>query len=110
MTQSLEALEQMYESAQDNLDDMLAACPDQTHRDEVEARYESVRKNYLDALTRSFEDDEPALQVLVAKAQSVTREIKDIDEHLGDIARVLNVLEEAASIGAQIVSMGTAAA
>lgn len=108
MAESLDALEQMWLSAQDNLDDMLGAAPDQTHRDQVQARYDAINKNYLDALTKSFQDDAPVLQSLVTQAHTVTQEIKHIDEQLGDIAKVLQVLEQAVSIGSQIVAFGTA--
>ena len=104
MSPALTVEEALYFQAQLKLNEMLAACQSQAERDQVMAAYVQLRHNYFLCIDRTFHDDDPELVALVTQAEKSVSEIQKIEEHLGDIAKVINVLTTAVTYGAKIAS------
>jgi hypothetical protein len=104
MGDALAAVENIYFTFQDNLNDALAACPDQASRDAVMSKYVAARQNYWQCINKGFHDDDPAVQALVVQAKAACADLETIDAHLGDIARVIDIVTKAVTVGSQIAS------
>jgi hypothetical protein len=104
MGDALAAVESIYFTLQDNLNDALAACPDQASRDAVMTKYVVARQNYWQCINKGFHDDDPVVRDLVVQAKAACADLKTIDDHLGDIAKVINIVTKAVTIGSQIAA------
>jgi len=104
MGDALAAVENIYFTFQDNLNDALAACPDQASRDAVMTKYVAARQNYWQCINKGFHDDDPAVQALVVQAKAACADLETIDAHLGDIAKVIDIVTKAVTVGSQIAS------
>jgi hypothetical protein len=104
MGDALAAVENIYFTFQDNLNDALAACPDQARRDAVMTKYVAARQNYWQCINKGFHDDDPAVQALVVQAKAACADLETIDAHLGDIAKVIDIVTKAVTVGSQIAS------
>jgi hypothetical protein len=104
MGDSLSTLEGIYTSLQANLDMTLSACPDQAHRDQVMTQYVTARTNYWNCVNKAFHDDDPALQALVTQGKTAITAIKNINDSLGDITKVINTITQAVTIGGEIAA------
>jgi hypothetical protein len=104
MSDALSTLETIYFTLQSNLDDMLAACQTQDDRDSVMTQYVAARASYWKCINHAFHDDDPALIALVAQAKVNIAQFDKIDESLGDIAKVLNIITETVTVASQIAS------
>ena len=103
MGDALNAVESLYFAAQSSLNDMLAACQDDDQRDAIKTRYIATRQNYWTCINKTFHEDDPGLQSLESDAKTTCDAIKRIDDQLGDIAKVLKILDQAVSVGSEIV-------
>ncbi len=104
MSDALEALESIYFTFQTNLDDMLAACPSDTERDRIMSQYVAPRASYWKCINHAFHDDDPALKALVAAANTDIDALTNIDASLGNIAKVLQIIDETVTVAAQIAA------
>jgi hypothetical protein len=104
MGDALAAVESLYFTFQDNLNDALAACPDQASRDAVMTKYVAARQNYWQCINKGFHDDDPVVRDLVVQAKAACEDLKTIGDHLGDIAKVINIVTKAVTIGSQIAA------
>jgi|HubBroStandDraft_6_1064221.scaffolds.fasta_scaffold397240_2 hypothetical protein len=104
MGDALTVVESIYFTFQDNLDEVLAACPDQATRDAVLTKYVAARQNYWQCINRVFHDDDPAVRDLVVQAKAACADLETIDAHLGDIAKVIDIVTKAVTIGSQIAA------
>jgi hypothetical protein len=104
MGDALAALEGIYFAFQDNLNDALAACPDQASRDVVMSKYVAARQNYWQCINKGFHDDDPALRALVVQAKAACAALETMDEQLGDVAKVIDIVTKAVTIGSQIAA------
>ena len=102
MSDALSNVEAIYFTIQTNLDMMLAACPSQIERDQIMTQYVAARQNYFQCINKAFHDDEPALEALVVQAKSCITALTRINDHLGDITKVVNDLTQTVTIGAEI--------
>jgi hypothetical protein len=103
MSPALQAVEAVYFTAQQKLNDMLAACPDQASRDQIMTQYVNARQNYFACINKTFHDDDPALATLVDQENASAKELSAIDAQLGDIAKVIDTITKGVTCGAQIV-------
>lgn len=104
MSDALDALEAIYFTLQNNLSDMLAACSSQAERDSIMSQYVAARQAYWSCVGRAFHDDDPAVQALVADARDDINKLNEIESSLGDIAKVMNVIEETVSVATALAS------
>lgn len=104
MGDALGALERIYFSMQSSLSSMLAACQNQGERDQVLAKYVAARQNYWSCIGKAFHEDDPAVMALVKQAGDVADTLMKIKTHLGEIAKVLNVLTSGVEIGAALAA------
>jgi hypothetical protein len=104
MGDALAAVESIYFTFQDNLNDALAACPDQPSRDAVMTKYVAARQNYWQCINKGFHDDDPAVRDLVVQAKAACTDMTTIDAHLGDIAKVIDIVTKAVTISSQIAA------
>jgi hypothetical protein len=104
MGDALTVVESIYFTFQDNLTELLAACPDQATRDAVLTKYVAARQNYWQCINRVFHDDDPVVRDLVVQAKAACVDLKTIDDHLGDIAKVIDIVTKAVTIGSQIAA------
>src|ERR1700761_6609687 len=86
MSDALSAVETAYFNIQTNLNPLLAACSGQPQKDQEMAQYVQARQKYWDCINKSFHDDDPALQGLVAQFKTVNTSLADIAKRLGDVA------------------------
>jgi hypothetical protein len=104
MGDALGTLESIYFSFQANLEDMLAACKTQADRDAIMSQYVAARQNYWQCIDRTFHNDDPAVQSLVAEAKVDIAQLNTIDNSLGDIAKVINIATEVVTVGSKIAA------
>lgn len=104
MDGALSAVENIYFSIQSSLNDMLAACHTDDERNTIRTKYIAARQNYWQCINKTFHEDDPEVQALVTQAKSVSTDIKNISDKLGDISKVIDVLSVAVSVGSQIAS------
>ncbi len=99
----LEAVEAIYANMQDKLNDMLAACKTKAERADILEKFVAARHNYDDCVNQQFHGNDPVLATLVDKANKSAAEIRTINVHLGNIAKVINIVTTAVDYGSQIV-------
>ena len=104
MGDALSSVEQIYFSIQSSLNDMIAAAASPADRDAIMSKYVAARQNYWTCIGKSFHDDDPAVIELVKQAQDVATSIQNIDDQLGDIAKVIGYLNEAVTVGTKIAA------
>jgi hypothetical protein len=104
MGDALSTVEGIYTSLQASLDDMLMACPTQADRDTVMSKYVAARENYWNCIKKAFHDDDPALQALVAEGKTDIDAIKNINDSLGDITKVIDTITHAVTVGSQFAA------
>ena len=104
MGDALAAVESIYFTFQDNLNNALLACPDQASRDAVMTKYVAARQNYWQCINKGFHDDDPVVRDLVVQAKASCEDLKAIDDHLVDIAKVIDIVTKAVTIGSQIAA------
>jgi len=98
-----DAVGQIYINYEANLNAMLMACPDQ--KELIGSKLEEARTNYLACVNKAFQEGDGTLQKLVAEARASADEIKNINDHLDDVSKVVKAVTEAAAVGAEIASM-----
>ena len=99
---ALGAVENLYFSLQAKLADMLEVAKTDADKEIIQSQYVLSRQNYWQCINKTFHEDDPALQALVAQGNAVANEVKHIDKQLTDITTVIAVVKQAVSIGTQI--------
>jgi DNA repair ATPase RecN len=104
MGPSLQSLEDQYMLLSQQLAMTLAACVTQTQRDQVTAQYVASRRNYWNSIQKAFHDDDPTIVSLVQQMHEEQKKIKDSANQLNEIAKVINVITDAVSIGTKLAA------
>jgi esterase/lipase len=104
MQPSLQSLEDQYMLLTEQLPSILAACPSQAERDQVMAQYVTSRRNYWAGIEKIFHDDDPQIASLVQEMQNEQQKIKEITKHLNEIAKVIDIITSAVTIGSALVA------
>ena len=107
MGAALAALESVYFSLQSKLADILDTAQTDEQRTEIQNQYETARQNYWNSINKSFRDDDPGVQALIADAKAAAGQVLKIDKKLDTIGEVLNIVKQAVNVSSQIASMAS---
>lgn len=103
MGPSLQSLEDQYMLLTQQLSGILAACS-ATQHDLVMAQYLTSRKNYWRGIQKAFHDDDPQVEALVTEMHDEQKAIKAATAHLDNIAKVIDVITDAVSVGTALAA------
>lgn len=104
MNPPVEALENQYfllRSTLSTLSDQ-GATPEQLNQ--MRTQVVQSRTNYWTALNKVLHDDDPQLQQLVAQLNAEQATLQTTIAKLGNVAKVIDAVTKAVSIGSQIVA------
>jgi hypothetical protein len=104
MGNSLQALESQYMLLTQNLSAVLAACKTQQEKDAVMAQYVTARRNYWNAIHKTFHDDDPAVVSLVKQMGKEQKQIENAKNKLDDIAKVIGMITNAVAVGTALAA------
>ncbi|HEY1809690.1 MAG TPA: hypothetical protein VGG42_14080 [Acidobacteriaceae bacterium] len=83
---------------------LLAACPTQADRDALSARYSAAQNAYEECADQLLEADDAALTALCTQLTTVNKQVSALTTEMGDMSKVLTVLDQALKLGQQIIS------
>lgn len=104
MNPSVEALENQYfllRGALGTLSDQ-GATPEQ--QDQMRAQVVQSRTNYWTALNKILHNDDPQVQLLLTQLNAEQSTLETTIAQLANVARVIDAVTKAVSIGSQIVA------
>jgi len=104
MGPSLQSLEDQYMLLTQQLSTLLDACTTQAQRDQVMTEYTTARRNYWSGIQKTFHDDDPQIVSLVQKMQAEQKQIKEVTNHLNDIAKVIDIITDAVNVGTALAA------
>lgn|SRR5579875_471758 len=104
MGNALQALERQYMLLTQDLSMILSACRTQKDRDAVMRQYVTARRNYWNSIHKIFHDDDPAIVSLVKQMSEEQKQIESCRDNLNDIAKIINVITEAVSVGTALAA------
>ncbi|HVW79304.1 MAG TPA: hypothetical protein VHB45_16935 [Alloacidobacterium sp.] len=104
MGPSLQSLEDQYMLLTANLSKMQDACSTQSERDQLMTQYVTSRRNYWSSIQKVFHDDDPQVEVLVKEMRNEQQAIKDATAHLENIAKVIDIVTDAVSVGTALAA------
>src|ERR1700760_248062 len=104
MGPSLQSLEDQYMLLTQHLSTILAACTTQEQRDRVMTQYVTARRNYWNSIQKIFHDDDPSIVSLVKQMSDEQKQIKGAVARLNEIAKVINIITDAVSIGSALAA------
>ena len=105
MGPSLKSLEDQYMLLSQQLSMNLAACKTQDQRDQIMTQYVASRRNYWSCIQKTFHEDDPQVVTLVQKMQDEQQAIKDCANHLDNIAKVIDTITKAVSVGTALATI-----
>ncbi len=104
MGPSLQALENQYFLLRSSLPTLTAQGATQDQLDTLRSLIVQARTNYWTALNKTLHDDDPAVVALTSQMNAEQMNIVAAVQHLGNIAKVLDLITKAVDIGSQIVA------
>lgn len=104
MGDALTALQNQYIFLTQNLSMLLAACSTQPQRDAIQTQYVACRRNFFNCINKIFHNDDPAVMALVRQMQSEQTSLTNMLQHLDDVAKVINGITQAVTVGAQLAA------
>jgi hypothetical protein len=85
-------------------DKMRGQCTTQEQMDSLDAQYEAAQKTYYATLNKTLEDDDAAIAVLSTNLQAVNKQVTTAVAVLGDMSKVIDLVTQAVTLGAQIAA------
>jgi hypothetical protein len=104
MAETLQELQDTYETLSDQIDLLSAACHTQEQRDALTASYLLAQHNYLGARNKIFKENDAELERLTQELRKANKDIKRLVEQLGNISKVIDGITMAVNIGSSIAS------
>ncbi len=104
MQDALAALENNYITIQDQVN-MLAISGDQATRDTLNTKLVAARSAYWSCVNKAFHDDDPQVVALTKELRQQTEAIKDAEENLGNIAKVLDQITTAVTSATKLAAL-----
>jgi len=104
MGPSLQSLEDQYILLTQQLPATLEACTTQVQKDQVTAQYTTSRRNYWSSIQKAFHDNDPTVVSLVHQMHDEQTKIEDVTKHLDDIAKVINIITDAVTVGTALAA------
>lgn len=98
------AVKDIYFNALDKLNMMLLACRNDEERAAIRLEFTRARSNFYTCVNKAFAANDQALDELVVQANRAANDLKQIEEHLGNIAKVLDAMTQAVTYGSQIAA------
>lgn len=98
------AVRDIYYSAEEKQSIMLLAARSDEERTAIQQEVHRTQLNWNRVQNQAFHDSDPALDSLVTQANAAVDALQHIDEHIGDIAKVLAALTQGVAYGTEIVT------
>jgi outer membrane murein-binding lipoprotein Lpp len=84
---------------------LLAGCTSQPQREALIDQYAAAQLNYQKALNATLEDDDAQVAALSQQLKAANTQVVQATANLGNIARVIDDITTAVSLGAKLVAM-----
>jgi predicted phage-related endonuclease len=84
---------------------LYAACTSDAERGALQHRYAQAEAAYQSCVGKMLADDDAEIASLSARLTAVNNQIKQAETVMGDVSKVLGVIDEALSIGAQLLAL-----
>jgi hypothetical protein len=104
MNPSVEALENQYFLLRSTLSTLSEQGATPGQLDQMRAQVVQSRTNYWTALNKVLHDDDPEVEQLVTQLNAEQATLKTTIAQLGNVAKVIDAVTKAVSIGSQIVA------
>lgn len=104
MNQSLAVLEKQYEFLQGSLPDLMSQDATPQQLDAARAAIAQARTNYFKAIKGLLQDDDPEVASLVSQMNMAQLNLEAGVKHLGNVAKVLDVITKAVDIGSKLAA------
>jgi prefoldin subunit 5 len=104
MQSSLQELETTYFTLQTQISMLNLACKTQQQCDTLSTQYVLSRQNYWACVNKAFHDDDPLVVSLTRQIDQGNQEISNLDEEMGDIAKVITDITNVVTIGTQLAA------
>ncbi len=83
---------------------LLAACRNQADRDALSMRYSAAQSAYQACVGQLLQDDDAAVAALCTQLTTVNKQVSALTTEMGDMSKVLTVLDQALKLGEQIMA------
>jgi hypothetical protein len=87
---------------------LLSACKTPDQRTSLGSQYAAARQNYQNTLNASLEDDDAEVAALSAQLKAANAAVVRATVQMGDIAKVIDDVTSAVTLGAQLVAKAAA--
>ena len=104
MQSPLQELETTYFRLQTQINMIGLACQTQQERDALTTQYVRSRQNYWACVNKAFHDDDPQVISLTNQIEQANRKISNLDQEMGDIAKVITDITNVVTIGTQLAA------
>ncbi len=108
MNDALEALEDQYFTVRGSLSTLLGQGATQAQLDDLRSLIVSSRNNYWTAINKVLHNDDPQVASLTSQMNSEQLTLQASVDHLGDVAKILDIITRAVNIGTQLAAKAIA--
>lgn len=108
MSQCVEALENQCSLLRASLSTLADQGATEDQLDQLRTQIAQSRTNYWTAMNKNLQDDNPEITQFVTQLNAQEASLKTTIGHLGDVAKVIDVITKAVDIGSQIVAKAVA--
>lgn len=104
MSETLQALQDTYETLSDQIDLLSAACQTQEQRDALTAQYLQAQHNYFSARNKIFEENDAEVARLTVALRDANQDIGRLVAEMGNISKCIDRITQAVNIGTSIAT------
>ncbi len=108
MNDALKALEDQYFTVRGSLSSLMKQGATQDELNQLRTLIVTSRNNYWMAINKVLHDDDPDVAKLTSQMNSEQLTLQASIDHLGEVAKILNVITKAVNIGTQLAAKAIA--
>jgi septal ring factor EnvC (AmiA/AmiB activator) len=105
MSETFDALEQLYFTLKGNFGELQAACQTDQQRSSLKTAYAAARDNYNRAMNKMFDENEAAVAALRCELQDKQQQIETSLANLQEAGTVIDTITAAVTVGTKLVGV-----
>lgn len=109
MAETLQELQDTYETLSDQIDLLSAACQTREQREALSEQFEKAQQNFFAARNKCFEENDAEVAKLTIDLHQANQRIGQLLEEMGNISKCIDHITEAVSIGSSLAAKLVAA-
>ena len=106
-SESLQALEKLYQCLDLNFNALFEACKTEEDRDRLRRDYVNARDNFWEARNRVFHENDPLIASLNAELKETQKSLEKSLADLKKISQILGIISQAVGLASRLITLGS---